>query len=275
VPADGPAAWCVQVDLEREAVDEVSGRLWAAGVGSVQEIDLDDGGCRLVAGTTEDRAPEVVAAVGDRGRVTSYAAAYDGWLDAWRPFARPVRVGRLVVHPAWEEPTLSAGDVAIAVDAQRAFGQGNHPTTRLVLAELDRTIQPGDRVLDVGCGSGILSVAAARLGAVSVAAVDIEPEAVAATTANARRNDVEAQISVSATPVGDLVDRFDVVLANILAPILVELAPAIAARVRPDGCLLVSGLLVEQRDAVVAAHPGFTAAAETTLDGWLALTLRR
>jgi ribosomal protein L11 methyltransferase len=98
---------------------------------------------------------------------------------------------------------------------------------------------------------------------------------VAATTANARRNDVEAQISVSATPVGDLVDRFDVVLANILAPILVELAPAIAARVRPDGCLLVSGLLVEQRDAVVAAHPGFTATAETTLDGWLALTLRR
>lgn len=270
------ASWCVQVDLPADDVDEASGLLWASGVTSVQEIDLDGGRCRLVAGVDgEAAAREVRGALGDRWSVAAYVADYDGWLDAWRPFARPVRVGRIVVHPAWEAVDAAPGDVLVAIDAQRAFGQGNHPTTRLVLAALDAVLQPGDRVLDVGCGSGVLGIAAARLGAGAVRAVDIEDEAVAATRANAATNGVADRVEASSTPVEEVRGGFDVVLANILAPVLGELAAVIAARVAPGGALVLSGLLAGQRADVLAAYPGFAVTAERELEGWLALTLRR
>jgi ribosomal protein L11 methyltransferase len=273
VPDDVAAAWFVQVDVAPDEVDTASGVLWGAGVTGIEEIDLDDGRRRLLAGCDEDGAATVVEALGGRWAVASYAAAYDGWLDAWRPFAQTVRVGRFVVHPAWEEPDVGPGDVTVAIDAERAFGQGNHPTTRLVVGALDALIEPGHSVLDVGCGSGVLSVVAARTGASRVVAVDIEEAAVAATSANAERNGVGATVEASATPVQEVTGAFDVVVANILAPVLVELAPAVAARVAPGKTLVLSGLLSSQRDEVLAAYPGFVVEAETEIDGWLCCTI--
>lgn len=275
VSDDAVAAWFVQVDVESDEVDLVSGILWSAGASGIQEIDLTDGRRRLLAGCDESDSLVVVDALGGRWTVATYAADYNGWLDAWRPFAQTVRVDRFVVHPAWEDPDLQPHEVAIAIDAGRAFGQGNHATTRLVIGALAALVEPGRSVLDVGCGSGVLSVVAARAGAARVVAIDVDAGAVAATRANAERNGVGEAVEASATPMQELTDAFDVVVANILAPVLVELAPAIAARVAPGGALVMSGLLVAQRDEVLVAYPDFRVDAETEHDGWLCLTGHR
>lgn len=264
-------------------VDRVSGELWAGGATGVQELPLGSGRVRLVAGLHRRVEADLVARLAPRP-VDCFDAEHDGWLDAWRPFARPVRVGSVVVHPPWEPPPwtdLSAdpGDVIVAIDPGRAFGAGNHATTRLVLAAMQERFEEGGSVLDVGCGSGVLSVVAARLGARRVVAVDVEDEAVRATADNAARNGVAERIEASTTPVHRIGGRFDLVVANILAPVLIELAPAVAPRVAGDGRLLLSGLQLSQVDAVVgayrAADPGLSVGDRAAEGDWVRLVLRR
>jgi ribosomal protein L11 methyltransferase len=276
----GDGSWCVQVDVDADRVDVSSGRLWSAGATSVHEVDLGDGRVRLVAGVPADGLVRLETAVSDLSPV-AYKADYDGWLDAWRPFARPVRVGRILIHPSWEESEAQDGDLVVSIDAQQAFGQGNHPTTRLVLAEMARLVEPGATVLDVGCGSGILGVVGAMLGASRVVAVDLESSAVESTRANAARNGVDAVVEVSDSPVEEITGEFDLVLANILPSVLVDLSPTIAARVAPGGAVVLSGLLADQRDRVVAAYESssagggrpLTVRSETELDDWFCLVL--
>jgi ribosomal protein L11 methyltransferase len=256
----------VTVAVCPEDVDAMSGRLWLAGATAITE---EPG--RLVAG------------FGDEGEARAAAEAVGGvlelvgpgaWLDAWREFAQPVRAGRFLVVPAWIGPTTSGPTpgpevVRIDIDPGRVFGHGGHPTTRLLLEEIDRRITGGESVLDVGCGSGVLAIAAAALGASRVDAVDIDPAAVVVTDVNAARNGVT--VAASTTPVGEITERYDVVLANIGADVLIDLAPVL----RPRGdVLLLSGLLVDRIDEVAAAYAvaGATATA-TTLDGWAALAV--
>ncbi|MEQ1788038.1 MAG: 50S ribosomal protein L11 methyltransferase, partial [Acidimicrobiales bacterium] len=199
----------------------------------------------------------------------------DAHLDAWRAWAIPRRVGRLLLQPAWLP--LDADDpecVVVQVDPGRSFGSGSHASTRLVLAVLQDELRGGERVLDVGCGSGVLAVAACRLGAASAVGIDVDPAAVAATLENAARNGVGAVVAASTTPVGDLRGTFDVVLANIGARVLRELAGPICARVAPGGRLVLAGLLDEQVDGVVAAYTGMRLAEQRTEDGWTAAVLR-
>ena len=206
---------------------------------------------RLVIGFAERVAAEEAARrLG--GAVVEVDVSARGDLDAWRAWARPTRVGRLVVRPAWlPSGPLAPADVEIAVDPGHAFGHGSHPSTRLVLAALVERLEGGESVLDVGCGSGVLSIAAAALGAESVRAVDIDPTAVAVTRANALANYMSRRIDVDSTPVAAIRRRFDVVVANIGVVVLRELAPALVARVAAGGWVAFSGLLEHQWEEVV------------------------
>jgi ribosomal protein L11 methyltransferase len=165
--------------------------------------------------------------------------------------------------------------VRIELDPGLAFGTGTHPTTALCLEWLDGHELGGRDVVDYGCGSGILAIAAARLGASRVRAVDIDPQALIATRENALRNGVAGQVDIT-TDAQLETGSADVLLANILAGPLVDLAQRFAAALRPGGLLALSGLLAEQADAVTAAYrPWFHIETITTRDGWVLLGGRR
>ncbi len=160
--------------------------------------------------------------------------------------------------------------VVVMLDPGLAFGTGTHPTTALCLEWLDSQARPGDRVIDYGCGSGILAIAAARLGASAVLALDIDPQALTATGENARANGVAESVT-AALPDDAPAFAADCMLANILARPLIELAPRFAALLGPGGRLAVSGILADQADAVAAAltDAGFAISGRAARDGWV------
>lgn len=177
--------------------------------------------------------------------------AEQNWVQLTQSQFDPIRVSeRLWIVPSWHE-TPDPAAVNLILDPGMAFGTGSHPTTRLCLEWLERNVSEACTVLDYGCGSGILAIAAARLGAGHVAGVDIDPQAVEAARANAERNGVTALFADSATPVAG---EYDVVVANILSNPLRVLAPAICAHVRSGGKLALSGILREQIDEIVAIY---------------------
>ena len=173
------------------------------------------------------------------------------WVQLTQSQFDPIKVSeRLWIVPSWHE-TPDPAAVNLILDPGMAFGTGSHPTTRLCLEWLERNVAAACTVLDYGCGSGILAIAAARLGAGSVAGVDIDPLAVEAARANAERNGVTALFADSAMPVAG---EYDVVVANILSNPLRVLAPAICAHVRRGGKLALSGILREQADEIIAIY---------------------
>lgn len=173
------------------------------------------------------------------------------WVQLTQSQFDPIRVsGRLWIVPSWHESPDPAA-VNLILDPGMAFGTGSHPTTRLCLEWLERNVTDGCSVLDYGCGSGILAIAAARLGAGRVAGVDIDPLAVDAARDNAERNGVTALFADSAQPVAG---EYDLVVANILSNPLRVLAPAICAHVRSGGRLALSGILREQAEEIIGIY---------------------
>lgn len=190
------------------------------------------------------------------------------WEREWLGRFQPMRFGRrLWVCPGGRTPPDPAA-VIVRLDPGLAFGTGTHPTTAMCLAWLDGAELEGREVVDYGCGSGILAIAAALLGARRVIAIDNDPQAVVATRDNAAANGVEARVEARAP--GSSTPSADVLLANILAGPLIELAPAFGTAVRPGGRLVLSGILAAQGPAVVAAYaPWFDLAPPAAKDGWL------
>lgn len=255
-----------------EALDALCGSLWLAGATAITTRALEGGATELLVGVADGLHAD------ELGRLASVAASraglrdatisveaddVEGALDAWRAHARAWRAGRrMVVTPAWLPDDLGdtgdnrPDDLVIRVDPGHAFGSGSHESTRLALALLEPRVRRTARVLDVGCGSGVLAVAAALLGATSVTAIDIDPAALAAATHNAATNDVADRVHVDTRTLDDLrraEQRYDLVLANLLAPVLRELAGSLTAVLSPGGTLVVSGLLAEQAGAVAEA----------------------
>lgn len=196
------------------------------------------------------------------------------WTRAWMERFVPMRFGtRLWVCPGWASVD-DPGAVTVLLDPGLAFGTGTHPTTALCLEWLDRRLEPGLRVVDYGCGSGILAIAAARLGASRVQAVDNDPQALIACRDNARRNRVEARIETYAPedfPAPGCAPA-DLVLANILAGPLIELAPRLAGLVRPGGRIVLSGILEAQAEEVREAyHAAFRMQRPVLSEGWTRL----
>ena len=198
------------------------------------------------------------------------------WSRAWMDRFRPMQFGRrLWIVPTNMQIPPAPENVEIRLDPGLAFGTGTHPTTALCLEWLDGHDVRDRRVVDYGCGSGILGVAAALLGAAAVVCVDNDPQALEATAANAARNAVTGQL-VGQPPEAFNESRADVVLANILARPLVALAPLLTGCVRPGGRLVLSGLLEEQFEEVAAAYrPTCAVTGSATLDGWIRLELRK
>jgi len=170
---------------------------------------------------------------------------------------------------------VADGRLVIEIDSGPCFGSGSHASTRLVLGLLAEHPPAGLAVLDVGTGSGILAVAAARLGAARVVAVDLDPHSTGVTTANAARNGVADRIEVSTTAVSDLDMVVDVALVNVTAGVHAEVAGAVTALVRPGGRLLLAGLLPGQWRHVAGAYAGCELIERTELDGWAGAVLRR
>ena len=197
------------------------------------------------------------------------------WEREWLRDFRPMRFGhRLWVCPAGQRP-LDAAPVVLELDPGLAFGTGTHATTALCLEWLDAQPLSGQRLLDYGCGSGILALAALKLGAAFACAFDIDAQALLATRENAAKNSLSDLIEV-VSGADDIAGRFDVVLANILARPLIELAPRIAAYCRSGGALVLAGLLERQGAEVAQAYrPWFDIETAAERDGWVLLSGRR
>ncbi len=209
----------------------------------------------------------------------------EDWAHSWKAHSPVLRIGRrLVIRPTWRRHRRGPDDVVLALDPGMAFGTGLHPTTRLCLAGIEAWADAGrfgagsgpaggTRVLDVGCGSGILAIAAARFGAESVLGVDPDPIAIEASAANARRNRLGRRIRArqGSLPTGE--PPFDLVLANLIASLLIALAEALAAELRPAGRLLASGIFIDREAEVRGAFAaaGLDIAARSAEGDWIAL----
>lgn len=205
--------------------------------------------------------------------------ADEDWANAWKEHYHVLHVGkRLVIAPTWREYTPAVGELVVRLDPGMAFGTGLHPTTRLCLERLENVVRPGMSVLDVGTGSGILALAAARLGAGEVLAVETDPVAVNAAAANVALNGLARIISVrqGSMPLPEP-RQFDCVVANIIARVIAELATPLAMAVRPDGILIASGIIAEREEvAAEALRQARLQLVRRDVDGdWLALTLTR
>jgi ribosomal protein L11 methyltransferase len=206
-------------------------------------------------------------------------AVEDGkWADAWKEHYLAQRIGRVVIVPSWAREPLADGEVAITLDPGMAFGTGLHPTTRACLVLLQAVEPMPATVLDVGCGSGILALAALRLGASRAVGIDTDPLAVVAARENAERNGLGDRLEVEAGTLGpEPAERFPLVVANLVAAVLVELAPRLAAHTAPGGTVLASGIIeprgTEVLDALSAA--GLRAVDRRGDGEWVSLRLER
>ncbi len=182
------------------------------------------------------------------------------WRDSWKRYFKPRRIGeRLLVKPSWAKYEVKAADAVIEIDPGMAFGTGQHPTTVMCLQALERRLRPGEAVLDLGTGSGILAIAAARLGAGRVLALDIDPQGVKAARQNAAANGVRGVVEVREGTLPESVRgrRFDLILANISSLTIERLAASLAEALTDAGTLIVSGFL---EDAVETLSRGLAAA---------------
>lgn len=207
------------------------------------------------------------------GPITDFsvdALEEQNWVQLTQAQFDPIRVSEhLWIVPSWHDAPDPAA-INLVLDPGMAFGTGSHPTTRLCLEWLERNVDEGDSLLDYGCGSGILAIAAARLGAGEVSGVDIDPQAVVAAKANAERNAVVARFVDSADM---LVGEYDLVVANILSNPLRVLAPAICAHVRSGGRLALSGILSEQAEEIIGVYaPWLALWVADEREGWVCLT---
>jgi ribosomal protein L11 methyltransferase len=181
--------------------------------------------------------------------------AEQDWAETWKKRLEVLRIGeRLVIRPSWLDYDAKPADVVVQLDPGMAFGTGLHPTTQLCLCALERFVQPGMQVLDLGTGSGILAVAAVKLGAGRVLALDSDQQAVKVARANVVDNDVAGRVSVRRGSLADVSGTFDLVVVNILARVIVEMVEeGLSERLRPDGILVTAGIIAETADSVAMA----------------------
>jgi ribosomal protein L11 methyltransferase len=203
--------------------------------------------------------------------------AEQDWVRMTQAQFEPIEIGtRLLIAPSWHVEAITSdrqgARAVIELDPGLAFGTGSHPTTRMCLEWVDRHLPRAATVIDYGCGSGILAIAAARLGAAEVLAVDIDPQAVDAARANARINRVIVRCAQAEGPIEG---RFGVVLANILANPLRVLAPLLSALVAPGGTLVLAGLLVEQVEEIASYYPDIALGVFAEREGWACLVGNR
>ena len=232
---------------------------------------------------------EAISRIGEKHDVSSLLVRsvvvtkceHEDWADAWQDHFSLLRLGRrTVVRAPWHDYDPAPDEILIEIEVGMAFGAGGHPSTHQVMTALEEELAPGGRVLDVGTGTGILAIVGARLGAESVDAVDIEPVAVQVARGNVERNGVADIVRVELGSVGlgePFQEEYDVVVANILAPVFVRLAPSLAKAVRAGGTLILGGIIDFREVAVRGAFAGLglRVCRRDELEGWVMLVLRK
>jgi ribosomal protein L11 methyltransferase len=178
----------------------------------------------------------------------------EDWAHAWKAYYHPVTIGdRFLICPSWEKVPVTDGRLIISLDPGMAFGTGTHPTTQMCLEALEQVVRPGDSVMDIGTGSGILAIGSILLGADAVTGVDIDPVAVRTANENALINQVSDRIHLMTGECRDLVGQVDVIVANIVADIIIQIAPCMAERLKSQGTLIVSGIIAPREPDVTTA----------------------
>ena len=300
------------IETTSESVEAVTGLLMSCGINGVEIIDAYERARYFASHTRNwDYADEsLLIADTDRAYVVFYVTADtageellaqvksriansdlsdlqlrhesandETWLHEWKKHFKPIRIGRVVVVPEWEEYSKNEDDVVFVIDPGSAFGTGQHQTTQLCIDALQKWVNTGDKLLDLGCGSGILSIIALLLGASSAYAIDIDPAgAIAATKKNAELNPVDlGALTIAA---GDVLTEqtvreavgggYDIIVANIVADVIVPLMPLAGTFVREGGIFIASGIITERLDEVLAAfeHGGMNVVAQSELEGW-------
>jgi ribosomal protein L11 methyltransferase len=269
-------AWLsITLELDAPQADAMSDALMGAGAESVAlEPVVDNAGPRTRLTALAAARTDPAALVSAAARAAALAAptfsvaqvADEDWVRRSQAQFGPIRVSdALWIVPSWHAPPDPPA-LVVRLDPGLAFGTGSHASTRLALKYLEINVRAGSRVLDYGCGSGILAIVAAKLGAGEIAAVDIDPQALEAADSNARQNRVALQVSApDCLPPG----TYDLIVANILAGPLIALEPLLASRTRAGGRIALSGILDAQAADVVAAYArDFDAAVAATDEGW-------
>jgi ribosomal protein L11 methyltransferase len=269
----------LELEVDAAAADALSEALLEAGAQSVALENLERGRPTLVVLVDLDSDPQRLLREAAARAGLAAAPAFkmsevgdDDWVRRSQAQFAPTEIGaRLWIGPSWHEPP--PGRLAVRVDPGLAFGTGTHPTTRLALGFLERQVMGGEHVLDYGCGSGILAIAAAKLGAALVDAVDVDPQAVETAAANARANGVALRaVLPEALPAA----LYDIVVSNILAQPLIVLAPLLAARTASHGRIAVAGILESQAAEVIASYrPWFELQCDDAQEGWALLAGKR
>ncbi|MCL2699204.1 MAG: 50S ribosomal protein L11 methyltransferase [Defluviitaleaceae bacterium] len=219
-----------------------------------------------------------------RLRVETSAVDDEDWLNAWKKYYKPLEIGnKLVIRPEWEEYT-GGRDIVITLNPGHVFGTGLHQSTQLCMEQLEDAIAGGERVLDLGCGSGILSITAMLLGAGSALAVDIDPNAADIAHENAAKNGItENYLALSGDAVADRAlkahicsRKYDVIIANIVADVIISLVPLAASCIEPGGVFITSGIIRERvLEVREALEHEFEIISETARDEWFCLTGQR
>ena len=211
--------------------------------------------------------------------ITCSGVSEEDWADSWKKYYKPIKTGnRLVIVPVWETYTPAEGEVTVLMDPGMAFGTGTHETTRLCAALLESYVTPGCTVLDVGCGSGILAISAAKLGAGDCFACDIDSVAVRIAKENCELNGTgNVTCAVSDLLAGVPDRKYDVCVANIVADVIIRMAPDIGRFMKEDGVLIVSGIIEERADEVlsVLAQNGLSVVNGKRENGWYAGVVAR
>ena len=204
----------------------------------------------------------------------------EDWAESWKQYYKPIRLGRVTIVPAWEEYSAKEDEVVIKMDPGMAFGTGTHETTRLVMRIMQDEIVGGERVLDVGCGSGILSICASKLGAKSCHAYDIDPVAVKVTVDNAAAdgcNNITAGVSDLLCGVDTSEGKFDFCVANIVADIIIRMLPDIHTCITEKAPIILSGIIASRADEVKdkLKDCGYSVIREEKENDWIAIMAKK
>jgi len=244
---------------------------------TVKAYVLEDGEVVAKVNDVRDALGHLQAfGLGPIGELVAREIKEEDWLESWKAQFTPLRVGRFLVRPSWSDAPRDPDAIEIVLDPGMAFGTGLHPTTQQCLEALSTIALEAKGLLDVGTGSGILAIAAARRGASPVVAVDTDAIAVEAARENATRNGV--LIPVGEGSAGDVPGRFEIVIANIVSPVLQQIAPDLVARLAPRGLLIATGISAPSEPQTRAAfvEAGLkTLVDRTQRDDWVGLALRR
>lgn len=276
----------IHLDVPPEEADAVSALLFELGAEGVEERDettllknAQSGKVTLVAAfASREDAEEAMSELESSLNPRYEEVVGDSWRDAWKEHYKPYAIAPgLVVRPPWEPYGPREGEKVLELEPGRAFGTGLHETTRLVAQAIAKHVDEvrGQTVLDVGCGSGILGLAALVLGADKAVCIDNDQEAIDVTVENAARNGLTARVAASTTDIADEETVAPVVVANIEARVLIPMAEELKKHVAPKGLLLLSGILVPQKDDVIAAYADMELLDVPVAGEWVLIALRK